>query len=119
MYFLMICDLLFTLFNYRDSEELNPFFRKLLYGGGALWFVYVKLMLNTGAAYAAIILRRHKPVLSIVLVILGIIIYGLVFYLHIEVYKVNNGCDPITPGLKQILLETGLSPNTEVYPPGV
>jgi hypothetical protein len=114
MYFLMICDLLFTLFNYQDSDELNPIFRKLLYGGGAHWFIYVKLMLNTGAAYAIIILRKHRRLLSIVLTIVGIIIYGIVFYLHIEVYKVNNGHDPITPGLKQILLETGISPNTEI-----
>jgi hypothetical protein len=114
MYFLMICDLLFTLFNYRESEELNPIFRRFLYGGGQQWFVYVKLAMNTAAAYAIIILRRYKPGLSIALAVLGIIIYGTVFYLHIEVYKVHNDRDPITPGLKEMLFETGLVSDEQV-----
>ena len=109
MYALMICDLLFTFFNYRDSGELNPFFRKLLYGGGNIWFIYVKLGMNTFAAYAIILIRRYRPTLSIVLAVLGIIVYGLVFCLHVEIYQVNNGHDPITPGLKQLLFATGIT----------
>ena len=106
MYFLMICDLLFTFFNYREADELNPLFRKLLYGGGQQWFIYVKLTMNTGAVYAIIILRRYKRTLSIVLTIIGILVYGIVFYFHLEVYQINHGHDPITPGLKQLLMET-------------
>ena len=109
MYFLMICDLLFTFFNYREAEELNPIFKKLLYGGGQQWFIYLKLGLNTAAAYAIIILRRYRRTLSIVLAAIGIVIYGAVFYFHIEIYQVNHGHDPITPGIKQILYETGIA----------
>lgn len=106
MYFLMLCDLLFTFFNYRESEELNPIFKKLLYGGGQAWFIYIKLIMNTLAAYAIILIRKYKRPLSIALAILGIIVYGVVFYLHVEIYQINNGQDPITPGLKQLLFTT-------------
>ena len=106
MYFLMICDLLFTFFNFREAEELNPLFRKLLYGGGQQWFIYVKLLMNTFAAYAIIIIRKYKPTVSIILAVLGIVIYGMVFYFHVEIYQINHGQDPITPGLRQILYET-------------
>jgi len=103
MYFLMLCDLLFTFFNYREAEELNPLFQKLLYGNGQVWFIYVKLIMNTVAAYAIIIIRKYKRPLSIALAILGIIVYGIVFCFHFEIYQINNGHDPITPGLKQLL----------------
>jgi hypothetical protein len=106
MYFLMLCDLLFTFFNFREAEELNPLFQKLLYGSGQVWFIYLKLALNTAAAYAIIIIRRYKRGLSIFLALLGIIVYATVFYLHIEIYQVNHGQDPITPGLKQMLFAT-------------
>jgi hypothetical protein len=107
MYFLMLCDLLFTFFNYQEAEELNPLFQKLLYGNGQVWFIYLKLALNTLAAYAIIIIRKYKRCLSIGLALLGIIVYGLVFYFHIEIYQVNHGQDPITPGLRQMLYATG------------
>ena len=38
---------------------------------------------------------------------MGIIVYGTVFLLHVEIYQINNGHGPITPGLKQILYATG------------
>ncbi len=107
MFFLMICDLLFTFFNYREAEELNPIFKKLLYGSGQVWFIYVKLGMNMLAAFAIILIRKYRRPLSIGLAILGIIVYGTVFFLHMEIYQINNGHDPITPGLKQILYATG------------
>jgi hypothetical protein len=106
LYSLMICDLLFTFFNYREADELNPLFRKLLYGGGHHWFIYVKLTMNTAAVYAIMLLRKYRRTLSVVLTIVGIVIYGVVFYLHVEIYQINHGQDPITPGLKQLLIET-------------
>ena len=58
MFFLMICDLLFTFFNYREAEELNPIFKKLLYGSGQVWFIYLKLAMNMLAAFAIIVIRK-------------------------------------------------------------
>ena len=106
MYFLMLCDLLFTFFNYREAEELNPIFKKLLYGGGQVWFIFLKLIMNTLAAFAIIIIRKYKRALSIGLALLGIIVYGVVFYFHLAIYQIHNDHDPITPGLKQLLFTT-------------
>ena len=106
MYFFMICDLLFTFFNFRESEELNPIFRDLLYGNGQEWFIYAKLGMNTAAAYAIIYIRKYRRNLSIGLALIGIAVYATVFYLHIEIYQINHGHDPIIAGLKQILLTT-------------
>jgi hypothetical protein len=106
MYFFMIGDLLFTFFNYRESEELNPFFREMLYGNGQEWFIYAKLGMNTAAAYAIIYIRKYRRNLSIVLTIIGIAVYATVFYFHVEIYQINHGHDPIIAGLKQMLLST-------------
>ncbi len=106
MYFFMICDLLFTFFNYRESEELNPIFREWLYGNGQVWFIYAKLGMNTLAAYLIIYIRKYRRTASIVLALIGIVVYGTVFYLHIEIYQINHGHDPIIAGLKQILIST-------------
>ena len=81
MYILMITDLVWTVLHHEEAGELNPIFERLLIGR-EVEFVYLKLGLNTVAALIVIYLRPRKKALSITLAIFGIIIYGIVVYLH-------------------------------------
>lgn len=81
MYILMITDLTWTLAHHEEAGELNPLFAHLL-SGDEVGFVYLKLIANTIAAFIVIYLRPRRPIVSRVLTIFGIIIYGVVVWLH-------------------------------------
>jgi len=81
MYILMIVDLTWTLMHHEEAGELNPLFVRLL-SDNEIMFVYLKLAANTIAAFVVIYLRPRRPWLSRILTIFGIIIYGIVVYLH-------------------------------------
>jgi len=81
MYILMIVDLAWTLMHHEEVGELNPVFTRLLMGNEVA-FVYLKLAANTVAAFIVIYLRPRRPIVSRVLAIFGILIYGVVVWLH-------------------------------------
>ncbi len=81
MYMLMIIDLIWTLAHHEDAGELNPLFERLLYDKEIL-FVYIKLAANTTSALIVIYLRPRRPIISRVLTVFGILIYGFVVWLH-------------------------------------
>lgn len=81
MYVLMIIDLTWTLMHHEETGELNPLFERLLMDNET-GFVYLKLAANSIAAFIVIYLRHRKPILSRILTIFGILIYGVVVYLH-------------------------------------
>ncbi len=81
MYILMIVDLTWTLMHHEEAGELNPLFVRLLDDREVL-FVYLKLLANTLAAFIVIYLRPRRPFASRLLAIFGIVIYGIVVYLH-------------------------------------
>jgi len=81
MYVLMITDLTWTLLHHEEAGELNPLFSRLL-SANEIKFVYYKLIANTAAAFAVLYLRQRRPMLGHVLAIFGIIIYGIVVWLH-------------------------------------
>jgi hypothetical protein len=81
MYILMIVDLAWTLMHHEEVGELNPVFTRLLMGNEVA-FVYLKLAANTVAAFIVIYLRPRRPIISRVLTIFGILIYGVVVWLH-------------------------------------
>ncbi|MCK4719087.1 hypothetical protein KAU08_00435 [bacterium] len=81
MYILMIIDLAWTLMHHEEAGELNPLFVRLL-DDKEITFVYIKLAANTLVAIVVIYLRHKRPWLSRGLAILGIIVYGVVVYLH-------------------------------------
>jgi len=86
MYVLMITDLTWTLMHHEEAGELNPLFQGLLMRD-EIMFVYLKLASNSAAAFIVIYLRRQRPWLSHVLTWFGIIIYGIVVYLHWLVWQ--------------------------------
>jgi hypothetical protein len=81
MYILMITDLTWTLMHHESAGEMNPLFARLL-TDNEVAFVYIKLVANSVAAYAVVLLRRRHRLVSHLLAILGIIVYGIVVYLH-------------------------------------
>ena len=81
MYVLMIIDLVWTLMHHEEAGELNPLFVRLL-DDKEIAFVYIKLILNTTAAFVVIYLRPRRIWLSRILAFVGIIVYGIVVYLH-------------------------------------
>lgn len=81
MYILMITDLIWTLMHHEAAGELNPLFSRLL-SDDEILFVYVKLIVNSIAAFAVILISEKRPVLGYILAIFGIIVYGSVVWLH-------------------------------------
>jgi len=81
MYLLMITDLTWTIMHHEKAGELNPIFTRLLMKN-EIGFVYLKLIANSIAAFTVIYLRARRPLLSRLLTLFGILIYGLVVYLH-------------------------------------
>ncbi len=81
MYILMIVDLTWTLMHHEEAGELNPLFARLL-ADREITFVYIKLIANTLAAFVVIYLRPRRPLVSRLLAIFGIIVYGIVVWLH-------------------------------------
>lgn len=81
MYILMIVDLVWTLAHHEEAGELNPLFARLL-SGDEIGFIYLKLLANTIAAFIVIYLRPRHQILSRLLTIFGIVIYGVVVWLH-------------------------------------
>ena len=81
MYLLMIIDLTWTLLHHSEAGELNPIFSRLLLDN-EVQFVYLKLAANTAAALAVIFLLKLRPILGHILAIFGILVYGIVVYLH-------------------------------------
>lgn len=77
----MIIDLTWTLMHHEEAGEMNPLFTRLLYDR-EVTFVYIKLIANTLAAFVVIYLRPRRPWVSRFLAIFGIIIYGIVVWLH-------------------------------------
>jgi len=98
MYALMIFDLLMTVVHHEEAGELNPLFTKIL-AGQPVHFIYIKLAFNSLAAFGILLITKLRPVLGTIFTILGIIIYLIVAYLHIEVWRVNNGLTPLLPFL--------------------
>ena len=81
MYILMITDLTWTLLHHEEAGEMNPLFARLL-STDEMLFVYIKLAANSVAALIVLYLRPRKPIISHILAWFGIIIYGVVVYLH-------------------------------------
>ena len=81
MYLLMIIDLTWTLMHHSQAGELNPLFSRLL-SNNEVEFIYVKLAANSLAAFAVIYLEKLRPILGHVLAIFGILVYGIVVWLH-------------------------------------
>ncbi|HDS30234.1 MAG TPA: hypothetical protein ENN67_04235 [Firmicutes bacterium] len=81
MYMLMITDLTWTLMHHEEAGEMNPIFARLL-TDNEIAFVYIKLAANSVAAYVVVFLRHRHRILSHILALLGIVIYGIVVYLH-------------------------------------
>ena len=96
MYALMIFDLVMTLFHHEESGELNPLFQKLL-TGEPVHFIYIKLAFNSIAAFGILILTKYRPSMGRFFTILGIVIYAIVAYLHVEVYRLNSDMQPLVP----------------------
>ena len=90
MYILMIVDLTWTLMHHEEVGELNPIFTTLL-SDNEIGFVYLKLVANTIAAFIVIYLRPRRPIVSRMLALFGIAIYGVVVWLHWFVdYSMNH-----------------------------
>ena len=81
MYILMITDLVWTVLHHEEAGEMNPLFARLL-DDKEIVFIYIKLIANTIATLVVIYLRPRRPWLSRLLVLVGIIVYGIVVYLH-------------------------------------
>ncbi len=96
MYALMVFDLMMTLMHHEQAGELNPMFAKIL-AGQPMAFIYLKLAFNTIAALGILLLLKHRPFMGKLFAFLGMIIYAFVAYLHVEVFRVNNGQDPLLP----------------------
>ncbi len=94
MYALMIIDLTWTLMHHEDAGELNPMFARLLLDKEVM-FVYIKLIINTLAAFIVIYLRPKRRILSIMLSLFGILVYGTVVYLHWFVDQANKHADEL------------------------
>jgi hypothetical protein len=81
MYLLMIVDLTWTLMHHSQAGELNPLFSRLL-SNNEVQFVYIKLAANSIAAFIVIYLEKVRPIIGHVLAIFGILVYGIVVWLH-------------------------------------
>jgi len=81
MYILMITDLVWTLMHHEQAGEMNPIFARLLLSD-EVRFVYLKLAANSLAAFAVIYLVRRRPVIGHLIAVFGIVIYGIVVWLH-------------------------------------
>ena len=102
MYALMIFDLMMTLIYHEDAGELNPMFARILIGQ-PLYFIYLKLAFNSAAALGIVVLHKYKPILGQFFIILGIIIYGFVGYMHIEIYRLLNNQAPLIPAFTRFI----------------
>ena len=98
----MIFDLMMTLMHHEQAGELNPLFEKLL-AGEPLFFIYIKLAFNTFAALGILILMKHKPSMGLGFTILGLVVYFIVAYLHIEVFRINHDMTPLIPELTNFI----------------
>jgi hypothetical protein len=98
MYALMIFDLMMTLIHHEEAGELNPLFERLL-TGEPVHFIYIKLLFNSLAAFGILILTKYRPIMGKFFTILGIIVYAIVAYLHVEVYRLNADMQPLIPSL--------------------
>jgi len=96
MYALMIFDLMMTLCIMSRPVKLNPMFAKIL-AGQPMIFIYLKLTFNSVAALGILILLKYRPFMGKLFAFIGMIIYALVAYLHLEVYRINNGQTPLLP----------------------
>ena len=90
----MIFDLMMTLMHHEQAGELNPMFAKIL-AGKPMIFIYLKLTFNSVAALGILILMKYRPFMGKFFAFTGLIIYAIVAYLHLEVYRVNHGQSPL------------------------
>lgn len=96
MYALMIFDLMMTLMHHEQAGELNPIFAKIL-AGEPMIFIYLKLTFNSAAALGILILMKYRPIIGKFFAFAGMIVYAIVAYLHLEVYRLNHGQFPLLP----------------------
>ncbi|MBU1023934.1 hypothetical protein KKB99_06595 [bacterium] len=96
MYSLMIFDLMMTLMHHEQAGELNPMFQRILIGQPVA-FVYLKLIINSIAALGILVLMKYRPTMGTIFTWMGISVYLCVAYLHIEVFRVNQGLAPLLP----------------------
>lgn len=106
MYALMIIDLTWTLMHHEEAGEMNPIFARLLTDNEVM-FVYIKLIANSVAAYLVVFLRRRHKILSHVLAILGILVYGTVVWLHWFVYTCMERAEEVENSILWGILQGG------------
>ncbi len=102
MYALMIFDLMMTLMHHEQAGELNPMFAKIL-AGQPMIFIYLKLTFNSVAALGILILLKYRPFMGKMFAVMGMIIYAMVAYLHLEVYRVNHEQSPLLPDVVSLI----------------
>jgi hypothetical protein len=102
MYAFMIFDLMMTLMHYDQAGELNPLFEHII-AGRPVEFIYIKLAFNSLAALGILILMQYRPTMGKFFAVFGFLVYFVVAYIHIEVYRVNNGMSPLVPPITSFI----------------
>lgn len=101
-YALMILDGIATLEVNEEAGELNPLFESLLNYDSVL-FIYCKIGVSAALATGLAVLHKVRPRAGQVATILAVVVYGLVAYLHLEVYRALNGYTPFLPPVVNFL----------------
>jgi hypothetical protein len=102
MYVFMIFDLMMTVMHYEQAGELNPMFEHIL-AGRPIEFIYIKLAFNSLAALGILILMKYRPRMGRGFAIFGLVVYFLVAYIHVEVYRVNNNFTTLIPKITSFI----------------
>lgn len=102
MYAFMIFDLMMTLMHYEQAGELNPLFEHII-AGKPIEFVYIKLAFNSLAAIGILILMKYRPAMGKGFAIFGFLVYFVVAYIHVEVYRINNDLTPLIPKITSFI----------------
>ncbi|MEO7995449.1 MAG: DUF5658 family protein [bacterium] len=97
-YALMLHDLIMTLLVHEDAGELNPLWvQSLDYDSTA--FIYGKIAISAAIALGLLWLYKVRPTTGQWLTILAVVVYGLVGYIHWEVWRATRGEGPLIPAV--------------------